>query len=391
VAAALRARLGGRPPPPAPPPTTTLDAALVDASGRAAAGAFGRDEAGRAHPAVGKRTQRYDPSGARGRWFADDDDAGADVATLAKRARHGDDRGAIDVDAAIAKGILKQGARYRGGTTEAAADDEYDFDGGLAALDAKRAPRRGRPGEADRARAAASAATRRDDAALAACAACVGAPRFESDLVIAASGRAYLAAVRRGRLALLHCVIAPAAHAPSERSTDEDTATDIRNFKKCVLRMHAAAGAGGTLFFETASRANDPRAHARVDAVPLSDAAVARAPAVIRATLEDAADEWGTNHAKRLLDTRGKGLRGSIPPAFPYFHVELGLARGWLHVIDDERAFGKAGVGRALAGGLVGADDGAGRGASEKPHETRAAVAALKTAYDPFDWTKELE
>ena len=48
-------------------------------------------------------------------------------------------------------------------------------------------------------------------------------------------------------------------------------------------------------------------------------------------------------------------------------------------------------MGRALAGGLVGADDGAGRGASEKPHETRAAVAALKTAYDPFDWTKELE
>ena len=27
-----------------------------------------------------------------------------------------------------------------------------------------------------------------------------------------------------------------------------------------------------------------------------------------------------------MIDTRAKGLRGSIPPNFPYFHVEFGLS-----------------------------------------------------------------
>lgn len=41
--------------------------------------------------------------------------------------------------------------------------------------------------------------------------------------------------------------------------------------------------------------------------------------------IDDAESEWSQHHAKRLIDTRAKGLRGSIPPNFPYFHVEFGL------------------------------------------------------------------
>ncbi|WRX22806.1 Cwf19-like protein [Theobroma cacao] len=33
------------------------------------------------------------------------------------------------------------------------------------------------------------------------------------------------------------------------------------------------------------------------------------------------------------------GLRGSIPKNFPYLHVEFGLNRGFVNVIDDERQF----------------------------------------------------
>ena len=47
--------------------------------------------------------------------------------------------------------------------------------------------------------------------------------------------------------------------------------------------------------------------------------------------------EWSTHAAKRCIDTAPpKGLRGAIPPNFPYFHVEFGLAAGFVHVIDDE-------------------------------------------------------
>ncbi|KAL3576770.1 hypothetical protein D5086_022053 [Populus alba] len=40
---------------------------------------------------------------------------------------------------------------------------------------------------------------------------------------------------------------------------------------------------------------------------------------------------------KKLTDTSEKGLRGSISKDFPYFHVEFGLNRGFVHVIDDKK------------------------------------------------------
>jgi hypothetical protein len=40
-----------------------------------------------------------------------------------------------------------------------------------------------------------------------------------------------------------------------------------------------------------------------------------------------------------LIDTSEKGLRGSIPQDFPYFHVEFGPSRGFIHVVDDEKNF----------------------------------------------------
>ena len=199
-----------------------------------------------------------------------------------------------------------------------------------------------------------------------------------------------MAAPSRGRLAPLHCVIAPSSHTPSERAVDDDTAIEMRNFKKCVVRMHAAAGCV-TLFFETATRVRDTRGHARVDAVPLPRDATARAPAALRAALEAASDEFGTNHAKRLIDTTTKGLRGSIPLGFPYFFAELGLTRGWLHVIDDEAAFARERVGPGVTAALLGVGDGGtGRGARESCAATAAAVAELKVAFAEHDWTAQL-
>lgn len=45
-----------------------------------------------------------------------------------------------------------------------------------------------------------------------------------------------------------------------------------------------------------------------------------------RQAVDDAESEWSQHHAKRYIDTRAKGLQGSIPPNFAYFHVEFGLA-----------------------------------------------------------------
>nr|GEV86269.1 hypothetical protein [Tanacetum cinerariifolium] len=52
--------------------------------------------------------------------------------------------------------------------------------------------------------------------------------------------------------------------------------------------------------------------------------------------IDEAEDEWSQHNAKKLIDTSEKGLLRSIPKDFPYFHVEFGLKKGFVHVIDDE-------------------------------------------------------
>ena len=55
--------------------------------------------------------------------------------------------------------------------------------------------------------------------------------------------------------------------------------------------------------------------------------------------IDEAEEEWSQHNAKKLIDTSEKGLRNSIPKDFPYFHVEFGLKKGYVHVIDDESQF----------------------------------------------------
>lgn len=47
-----------------------------------------------------------------------------------------------------------------------------------------------------------------------------------------------------------------------------------------------------------------------------------------------------------------QGLRGCIPPNFPYFAVEMGLSSGHVHVIDDESSFPDS-FGRGVLIGLL--------------------------------------
>lgn len=89
-------------------------------------GSFGREAAG-ARTAPGnegkRKLQRY-AGGEKVRHFRDDDDA--DLHTLVKRSKHGDDL--HDLDTAFATNVARN-ARYRG--KEMDVDEEYDADGGL--------------------------------------------------------------------------------------------------------------------------------------------------------------------------------------------------------------------------------------------------------------------
>ena len=87
-----------------------------------------------------------------------------------------------------------------------------------------------------------------------------------------------------------------------------------------------------------------------------------------------------------------QGLRGSIPPNFPYFFVEFGLSVGFLHVIDDEEKFDKD-FGRSILAGLLGL------GAESQHRGARAETdivikkyhSDFASKFSPYDWTKQLD
>lgn len=399
VAAALRARLMGKAAPaPTVPPVTKAGASAadssgksrplvevlpqIDARGRAVAGSFGREaaEAG-ARPSGFKapKVQRYDADGKRERWTADDDTP--DLATLVKRQRH---EGAEDMDAAFADNIARKSGFKE---SDLNADDEYDFDTGIDLYQKRKGDQ---AQQAKRHRSAVVADSRRLSAALERCQLCISSHRRPKHLTLAIGEASYLMLPQKGHLVEGHCCIVPADHVASVRRCDGNVAIELRNFKKSLLQMFMAQDLD-VVFMETAVRLDDSRSHAVIEAIPLPAKAFSKAPIYFKKAVDDAESEWSQHHAKRLIDTRAKGLHGSIPPNFPYFHVEFGLSSGFVHVIDDEAGWEPA-FGRSILAGLL--DLPANVGLAHHRAEPEAIQQRRSTTflqhYREHDWTAQL-
>ncbi|CAD7702729.1 unnamed protein product [Ostreobium quekettii] len=354
---------------------------MVDAHGRAAPGAFGREAALRSS---GKPSTKFGGDGKRERYFDDDD---ADLRTLVKRARHGDDGG--DVDAAMARRIA---GRKQFKAADMNADDEYDFDVGIDALEARGGGRRRREGggEVDRQKRRQITDLKRLNAVEEGCVYCLSCPRRPKHLMVAMGNCAYLRLPERGRLVPGHCMIVPMEHTPSCRRCEDDAWTELRNFKKALLQMFHAKDQE-VLFMETALRLDDYKRHAVVECVPVPPGTLAKAPMHFKAAIDTATSDWSQHHAKRIIETGRKGLHGSIPPNFPYFFVEFGLSNGYVHVVDDVSTF-DAGFGRKVVAGLLRLPPedvhGRNKGQARRTHD--AWIADFQKHWGPFDWTKML-
>lgn len=107
-----------------------------------------------------------------------------------------------------------------------------------------------------------------------------------------------------------------------------------------------------------------------------------------KTALTDHAEEWGT-HTK-LMSTRDKGLRRTIPKKFPYFYVEWELNRGYAQIIESS-SFPKDLAQDTLAG-MLGMDPiRFRRKQKQSPDEERKIVLDFVAKFKPFDWTVGLD
>lgn len=73
--------------------------------------------------------------------------------------------------------------------------------------------------------------------------------------------------------------------------------------------------------------------HTVIECIPLPKTLARDAPLYFQKAIMEADEEWSTN--KKLIDTRKKGFRRTVPKDFPYFCVEFGEDGGFAHTIED--------------------------------------------------------
>jgi hypothetical protein len=391
VAAMLRARLAGKAPKKEQKDHTKdshVVLPMVDAQGRAAPGAFGRETAAEIDGGLKpqKRFDRYQ-DGQKTRYFATDD--AVDLDTMVKRTKHGMEDNMDDV---IARNIAKK-SHYKG--NEFDPDDEYDFDAGVEFLETGKASKQSRRHGDAREEAARKEKQRqvrdyqRLSHALDKCRLCFASPSRRKHLTVSVATSAYLALPEKGRLVPGHCCVVPIEHIPSARLADETTWEEMRNFKKCVLQMFADKGMD-CIFFETVRNVDSSMAHAMVECVPVSRQVAAKAPIYFKKGIDDATEEWSQHAAKRCIETESRHLQKKIPPNFPYFHVEFGLAAGFVHVIDNPKEFDPLFARRILVG-LLGLPekDMHSKMSREGEEIQKQWVEEFSKAYSAYDWVQQ--
>jgi hypothetical protein len=179
-------------------------------------------------------------------------------------------------------------------------------------------------------------------------------------------------------------------HESATRTVDRSVWEEIRNFKKCLLKMFAQQDKD-IVFMETVISLAKQRRHCMIECIPIPSEVSNNAPMYFKKAIDEAEEEWTQHDMKKLIPTKGN-LHQVIPENFAYFHVEFGLDRGFAHVIDDESKF-SAGFGLNVIRGMLQLreEDMHRRRRHESMDNQKQAVANFMKDWEPFDWTKQLD
>ncbi|KAG0547670.1 hypothetical protein BDA96_01G100400 [Sorghum bicolor] len=224
------------------------------------------------------------------------------------------------------------------------------------------------------------------------CLYCFENPSRPKHLVVAIGNFSYLMLPQFEPVVPGHCIILPLQHESGTRTVDQNVWGEIRNFKKCLLKMFAQQDKD-VVFMETVISLARQRRHCMIECIPVPSEVSSNAPMYFKKAIDEAEEEWTQHEMKKVIPTSAsRNLRQVIPENFAYFHVEFGLDRGFVHVIDDESKF-SAGFGLNVIRGMLQLpeEDMHRRRRHESMDNQRQAVASFMKDWEPFDWTKQLD
>eukprot|EP00593_Proboscia_inermis_P015508 CAMPEP_0171325710 /NCGR_PEP_ID=MMETSP0816-20121228/116983_1 /TAXON_ID=420281 /ORGANISM="Proboscia inermis, Strain CCAP1064/1" /LENGTH=155 /DNA_ID=CAMNT_0011824959 /DNA_START=225 /DNA_END=692 /DNA_ORIENTATION=- len=148
--------------------------------------------------------------------------------------------------------------------------------------------------------------------------------------------------------------------------------------------MYSAEGKG-VLFVETVMP-NNVFWQTKIEAIPISKNIQNDAPMYFKSAFDEQAEDFET-HTK-VIHTKEKGLRRSIPKNFPYIHVEWDDG-GFAQIIESS-AFNKDFALDTIAG-MMGRNSLRFDRKRTVPDDGRSSVLAFCARYKKYDWTYELD
>ncbi len=219
------------------------------------------------------------------------------------------------------------------------------------------------------------------------CHLCIDSSHHKEHLIVAFGMNTYLAVPSCRSLAANHCIIVPTEHTTCSLLMDENVWSEVKIFQKGLTRMFSDHNMD-VIFTECFSNPNR-KSHMYIDCIPLPQEEGSQAPMYFKKAILESDSEWAQN--KRLIDTRKKGVRNSLPIGLPYFYVDFNNEGGFGHVIEDTTLFPHY-FAKEVIGGLIDADPVLWLKPPRDNYESQKKKATqLKDMWEPYDWTKKLK
>ena len=219
------------------------------------------------------------------------------------------------------------------------------------------------------------------------CKLCFGNDNFSKNLLIAVGINVYLAAPSSQSLTDGHCLLVPMEHSASMMLVDENVWEEVKVFQKGLTRMFDARGLD-VIFTESYMSASN-KYHAYIDCIPLPKEEGSLAPMYFKKAILESDEEWSLN--RKLISTKEKGVRQSLPIGLPYFFVEFGLEGGFGHIIEDQSLF-PAYFAKEVVGGMLDVEP---RLWLKPPRDNfesqKRKVLKLSEWWKPYDWTQKIK
>jgi len=219
------------------------------------------------------------------------------------------------------------------------------------------------------------------------CHLCVNNSQCKQLLIVAMGINTYLAVPSCQSLSNYHCLIVPFEHTVCSLQMDENVWSEVKIFQKGLTRMFSDNNMD-SIFTECYSNPGR-KAHMCIECIPLPLEEGGLAPMYFKKAILESDVEWSDN--KRLIDTKSKGIRNSVPLGLPYFSVDFNNEGGFAHVIEDYSRFPHY-FGKEVIGGLLDVDPILWLKTPPDSYESqKKKVNALKAMWEPYDWTKKLK